>query len=150
MMFAIASRRRVHVWIGIAMLLPLDAVFALTTGAPTGEGTKASAVAPKKPPVANSRVVKFFATVRDKTGRLESAADVRIQSDGSDSVPVGAAGAKLTVSASKPTKLTLIVPGFRCDVTLDPASGKDGAITLNAVRREGGADCSVQESDKAK
>jgi hypothetical protein len=95
-----------------------------------------------------TRVVKFFVKVVDKEGKADSKADVRIQSGESSSLRVGAEGEKLTVLAAKASTVTLILPGARCQVTVEPSAAKEGSLALLVERQEDGVKCGVAPPPK--
>jgi hypothetical protein len=92
---------------------------------------------------APTRIVKFFATVNDKSADPQT--QVLLQSATFSTIDVGSGGAKLSLSAVEPSDLTLLVPGHHRRVTFNPTKLKTNVLTILVKRKDHESiDCSLE------
>ena len=118
----------------------------------TADGA-ASAPGPAHPKasdaVAANRTVKIFVTMRDDAGKVLAKSSVRIESDDSPDIGVGADGAKLSLPAAKDSAIKVLFPGGNCSVTLAPKAIAGGRVAIGVGRAAGATRCALEDVAQA-
>ena len=95
---------------------------------------------------AANRTVKIFVTMRDDTGKVLARSSVRIESDDSPDIGVGADGAKLSLPANRNAVIQVLFPGGNCSVTLTPKAIAGGRVAIGVERAALTQRCALEDA----
>ena len=95
---------------------------------------------------AANRTVKIFVTMRDDAGRVLAKSSVRIESDDSPDIGVGADGAKLSLPANRNAVIEVLFPGGNCSVTLTPKAIAGAHVAIGVDRAALTQKCALEDA----
>ena len=123
-----------------AHAVDLDEPAATAPAAASAPHAKASEAA------AANRTVKIFVTMRDDAGHVLAKSSVRIESDDSPDIGVGADGAKLSLPANRDAVIQVLFPGGNCSVTLTPQAIAGVRVAIGVVRAALTQKCALEDA----